>query len=96
MFAGSQYTKSYTRKQKSLEMNNFIFKSSKGLIKNSSVNLDNLMKKLDLVLLEQRHQRSDLQDIQHKLDRLLVDKHLQMQVDEYFNRNPDDDSPNSD
>ncbi len=65
-------------------MNNFIFKSSKGLIKNSSVNLENLNRKIQLIQLEQRHQRSDLQDINHKLDRLLVDKHLQMQVDEYF------------
>ncbi len=62
-------------------MNNFIFKSSKGLIKNSSVDLDTRM---DLVLKEQRHQRYDLKVINDKLDKLLVDKHLQMQVDEYF------------
>ncbi len=66
-------------------MNSFIFKSSKGLIKNSSINLDTRM---DLLLREQRHQRSDLHDIKGMLNRLLVDKHLQMQVDEYFNEPP--------
>ncbi len=70
-------------------MNNFIFKSPRRLIKNSSIDLDTRM---DLILKEQRHQRSDLQEIQHKLDRLLVDKHLQMQVDEYFKDSPHEDS----
>ncbi len=67
-------------------MTSFLFKSSKGLIKNSSENLDNLMKQL---LREQRLQRSDLQDIKLMINKLLVDKHLQMQVDEYFS----EDSP---
>ncbi len=62
-------------------MNNFIFKSSKGLIKNSSQNLDTRM---DLLLREQRHQRSDLQEVLKRLEKLMIDKHLQMQVDEYF------------
>ncbi len=69
-------------------MNNFIFKSPKRLIKNSSLDLDTRM---DLVLKEQRHQRYDLKVINDKLDKLLVDKHLQMQVDEYFNE--DDKEP---
>ncbi len=62
-------------------MNNFIFKSPRRLIKNSSVILDT---RIDLLLNEQRRQRSDLQDIKLMLNKLLVDKHLQMQVDEYF------------
>jgi len=66
-------------------MNNFIFKSSKGLIKNDSINLMGLfLTKINLVLAEQRHQREDLRMLSQKLDRILVDKHLQMQVDEYF------------
>jgi len=69
-------------------MNNFIFKSANRLIKNSSVDLDNLLldmsKHLGFVLREQRHQRSDLQDIKLMINKLLIDKHLQMQVDEYF------------
>ncbi len=73
-------------------MNNFIFKSSKGLIKNSSISLSILNNQLEMILKEQRHQRSDLQEVSHKLDRLLVDKHLQMQVDEYFKDSPQEDS----
>ncbi len=66
-------------------MNNFIFKSPKGLIKNSSEYLVNLMlRQFEIVKKEQRMARSDLQTINQKLDRLLVDKHLQMQVDSYF------------
>ncbi len=71
-------------------MNNFIFKSSKGLIKNSSLNIENLIKNQNLILREQRHQRSDLHDIKLMLNKLLIDKHLQMQVDEYFEDNPKD------
>ena len=62
-------------------MNNFIFKSANRLTKNSSIDLDIRM---NLLLKEQRHQRSDLQDIKGMLNRLLVDKHLQMQADTYF------------
>ncbi len=72
---------------KSLAMNRFIFKSANGLIKNASGNLDNSLK---MLLAEQRHQRSDLQDLKLMVNKLLVDKHLQMQVDEYFQENPSD------
>ncbi len=69
-------------------MNHFIFKSPKRLIKNESLNLDNLMRKFDFVLSEQRHQRSDLQDIKRMINRLLIDEHLQTQVDKYFEEDP--------
>ncbi len=69
-------------------MNNFIFKSANRLTKNSSISLTILNNQLEFILKEQRHQRSDLQEISHKIDRLLVDKHLQMQVDEYFKDTP--------
>ncbi len=62
-------------------MNNFIFKSSKGLIKNSSLNLDDRMKAIQT---EQRYQRTDLKDVKLMLNKLLIDKHLQEQVDTYF------------
>ncbi len=69
-------------------MNNFIFKSSKGLLKKSSNTLDGdliyISRQIDFVLKEQRHQREDLHDLKGMCNRLLVDKHLQMQVDEYF------------
>jgi len=70
-------------------MTNFIFKSHKRLIKNQSYtpeNNMNILGQLKLLLTEQRNQRSDLKVINDKLDRLLVDKHLQMQVDEYFTK----------
>ncbi len=65
-------------------MTNFIFKSANRLIKNSPITSELLDKQLDLILTEQRHQRSDLRILSQKIDRLLVDKHLQMQVDNYF------------
>ncbi len=65
-------------------MNNFIFKSSKRLIKNDSINLGILDRRLELIQREMRRQRSDLHDISGKLDRILIDKHLQFQVDEFF------------
>ncbi len=71
-------------------MNKFIFKSSKGLLKNSSNTLDT---RLDLILNEQRRQRQDLQDIRLMINRLLVDKHLQMQVDTYFDEDDSNDIP---
>ncbi len=74
-------------------MNNFIFKSANRLIKNSPITLVELMSKLTFIQTEQRMQRQDLVDINGKLDRLLVDKHLQMQVDEYFG--PDHDNQSS-
>ncbi len=65
-------------------MTNFIFKSANRLTKNSSIDLGILDNRLNLIQTEMRHQRSDLRDISRKIDRLLVDKHLQMQVDNYF------------
>ncbi len=73
-------------------MKNFIFKSSRGLIKNDSIHLGVLDRRLELIQAELRHQRSDLRDLSRKIDRLLIDKHLQFQVDEYF-ENDDEPSP---
>ncbi len=70
-------------------MTNFIFKSSKGLIKNSPITTDYLNGQLNLVLMELRHQRQEHRDMSLKLEKLLIDKHLQMQVDEYFEDNPE-------
>ncbi len=71
-------------------MNNFIFKSSKRLIKNSPITIDT---RLNLILTELRHQRQDNVDIKLMINKLLIDKHLQMQVDEYFEDNPTEDIP---
>ncbi len=71
-------------------MNNLFSKSSKGLLEKSSISLDILDRRLEFIQTEMRHQRSDLRDLSRKMDRLLIDKHLQMQVDTYF-----EDSPNN-
>ncbi len=65
-------------------MNNFIFKSANRLTKNSSITLEYLDRQLLTLLHEQRLQRGDLKDINLKLQKLMIDKHLQMQVDEYY------------
>ncbi len=76
-------------------MNNFIFKSPKRLIKNDSISsadyrLNYLVKQIGFITVEQRHQRSDLKDIKLMLNKLLIDKHLQMQVNEFFEDKHDD------
>ncbi len=65
-------------------MTNLFFKSANRLIKNSPLTEGYIMTKLESIQLELRHQRQDNKDIKLMLNRLLVDKHLQQQVDEYF------------
>ncbi len=65
-------------------MTNFIFKSANRLIKNSPLTEGYLLVKLEAIQTELRHQRNDHKDMSLKLEKLLIDKHLQMQVDEYF------------
>ncbi len=57
-------------------MTNFIFKSQ-GLIKN-------VYNKLEMIQSELRHQRSDNVQILFLLNKLLINKNLQKQVDQYF------------
>ncbi len=66
-------------------MTNFIFKSQ-GLIKN----VDN---KLTMIQAELRHQRSDNVQIIYLLNKLLTNKALQKQVDEYFEDEEPEDTP---
>ncbi len=70
-------------------MTNFIFKSANRLIKNSPLTEGYIMVKLESIQKELRHQRCDLKDISLKLQRLMIDKHLQMQVDNYFKEEDD-------
>ncbi len=58
-------------------MKNFIFKSTRDFHKI-------LFNKLDIIQSEQRHQRQDNVQILYLLNKLLVDKNLQKQVDQYF------------
>ncbi len=69
-------------------MTNFIFKSANRLIKNSPLTEGYLMTKLESIQKELRHQRCDLKDINMKLQKLMIDKHLQLQVDDYFEKDP--------
>ncbi len=57
-------------------MTNFIFKSQ-GLIKN-------VYNKLEMIQAELRHQRADNVQILFILNKLVMDKKLQRQVDDYF------------
>ncbi len=72
-------------------MTNFIFKSANRLIKNSPLTLEEIMQQISIVKTQNRHARQDLVDIKLMLNKLLIDKHLQMQVDTYF----DEDNPNN-
>ncbi len=58
-------------------MKNFIFKSEADFHKI-------VFNKLDMLLAEQRHQRIDLTALLRMSSKLLVDKDLQKQVDQYF------------
>ncbi len=75
-------------------MNNFIFKSPKRLIKNDSINvLGIVLNKVSNIQDELRHQRSEHKDIMLMLNKLLIDKHLQSQVDEYFEEDGEPKTP---
>ncbi len=72
-------------------MNKFIFKSPRRLVKNSSnISLEDRMReieyKLQFVQSELRAQRQDHVDIKLMLNKLLIEKHLQMQVDDYYDK----------
>ncbi len=51
------------------------------------------MTKLENIQTELRHQRQDHKDMSLKLERLLIDKHLQSQVDSYFDEDMEKDIP---
>ncbi len=70
-------------------MTNFIFKSPRRLVKNSPTTGE-ILDKLLVIQTELRHARSDHREMSLKLEKLLIDKHLQMQVDNYFDKDEDD------
>ncbi len=67
-------------------MTNFIFKSANRLTKNSPISNANLNERLKMVQSELRHQRQDNIDIMRMLNKLLIDKHNQMEVDDFFEK----------
>ncbi len=64
-------------------MNNFIFKSPRRLIKNSPIP-DAVLGQLKIIQSQNRYLRQDLVDVKLMLNKILIDKHLQMQVDDYY------------
>lgn len=62
-------------------MTNFIFKSA-------AADLQKISQQLNLVLNEQRHQRSDLGLILRELNKLINADNLQKQVDEFYESSP--------
>ncbi len=70
-------------------MTNFIFKSASGLIKNSPTP-NAVLGQLKIIQSQNRYLRQDLVDVKLMLNRLLIDKHLQMQVDNYFEDKPEE------
>ncbi len=71
-------------------MTNFIFKSANRLTKNSPITQDALVGQLKIVQTQNRYLRQDLVDVKLMLNKLLIDKHNQMQVDDYY-----EDAPNA-
>ncbi len=71
-------------------MTNFIFKSPRRLIKNSPTNnaalghQEIILGQLKIIQSQNRYLRQDLVDVKLMLNKLLIDKHLQVQVDDYF------------
>ncbi len=58
-------------------MKNFIFKSEADFHKI-------IFNKLEIIQSEQRHNRSDISMVLHMLNKLVVNRNLQKQVDDYF------------
>ncbi len=72
-------------------MTNFIFKSPRRLIKNvDNTPNESILGQLKIVQGQNRFLRQDLVDVKLMLNRLLIDKHLQMQVDTYFDKDTED------
>ncbi len=69
-------------------MTNFIFKSPRGLIKKLAntpeVNL--ILGQLKVVQSQERYLRQDLADVKLMLNKLLIDKHNQMEVDDFYEK----------
>ncbi len=64
-------------------MTNFIFKSPRRLIKNSPTQ-DAILGQLKIVQSQNRYLRQDLVDVKLMLNKILIEKHLQMQVDDFY------------
>ncbi len=71
-------------------MTNFIFKSPRRLTKNVDNKLElTLLSQLKIIQSQNRFLRQDLVDVKLMLNKLLIEKHLQMQVDDYYENKQD-------
>ncbi len=69
-------------------MTNFIFSRANPTTKKlANTSLDTLMNQLLIIQKQNRFLRQDMIDVKLMLNKLLIDKHLQTQVDEYFDEN---------
>ncbi len=68
-------------------MTNFIFSRPKTTSKKLTNTPDSTLGQLRIIQSQNRYLRQDLVDVKLMLNKLLIDKHLQMQVDEYFEEN---------
>ncbi len=70
-------------------MTNFIFKSPRRLVKKLANTPElNILGEIKVIQGQNRFLRQDLVDVKGMLNRLLIDKHLQAQVDDYFEKDP--------
>ncbi len=65
------------------------------LFSKSPETYEKFFNKLDMLLTEQRHQRSDLATIKRQLHMIINHLNLQKQVDDYFDEDEKDVSSNS-
>ncbi len=67
-------------------MTNFIFKSPRRLVKKlaNTPEVDFILGQLKIVQSQNRMLRQDLVDVKLMLNKLLIEKHLQMQVDDFY------------
>ncbi len=74
-------------------MTNFIFKSPRRLVKKlaNAPEVDLILGQLKIIQSQERFLRQDLVDVKLMLNKLLIDKHLQSQVDDYFEKPPVED-----
>ncbi len=76
-------------------MTNFIFSRSRPTSKKlANTSLETVMRQLVIVQTQNRLLRQDLVDVKLMLNKLTIDKHLQHQVDNYFDKE-DEEPPDS-
>ncbi len=68
-------------------MTNFIFSRPRPTTKKLANTQDAYLGQLKIIQTQNRYLRQDLVDVKLMLNKLLIEKHLQMQVDDYYEKN---------